>query len=264
MHETLQFVLRHGYWVLFLWVLAEQFGAPLPSAPILLAMGALVGLGARSLGISMALIFAAALSSDCAWYLLGRTKGYSILRTLCRISLEPDSCISSTQDWFRRLGGWALVIAKFVPGLGSVATPMSGLARMRWWKFLVADAAGILLWAGAYLGAGYLFRTQLEDVGRLASHTGTGLVAVILVLAAWPLWKYWQRRRFLHSLRIARIGPEEVMERLPDFAIVDLRSASEVTWDGRRIPGAMWFDRAELAGRHEAIPRDRDIVLYCT
>lgn len=264
MHETLEFVLRHGYWVLFLWVLAEQCGAPLPSPPILLAMGALAGLGARSLGVSMVLIFAASISADCGWYFLGRRKGYSILRTLCRISLEPDSCVSSTQDWFRRLGGWALVIGKFIPGVGSIAAPMAGLAGMRWWKFLPADGAGIAVWAGTYLGAGYLFRAQLEDVARLASRTGAGLAAVLLALAMWPLWKYWQRRRFLRSLRIARITPEEVMERLGDFTIVDLRSRTEVQWDGRRIPSAMWFDRAELAHRHHAIPRDRDIVLYCT
>ena len=264
MHETLEFVLRHGYWVLFLWVLAEQFGVPIPSPPVLLAMGALVGRGERSLGTSMALIFVASISADFAWYFMGRRKGYSTLRTLCRISLEPDSCVSSTQDWFRRLGGWALVIGKFIPGVGSIAAPMAGATRMHWWKFLPFDGAGIVVWAGTYLGAGYLFRAQLEDVGRLASRTSVGLVAILLILAMWPLWKYWQRRQFLRSLRIARITPEEVMERLSDFAIVDLRSATELNWDGRRIPGAMWFDRAELAQRHHTIPRDKDIVLYCT
>ena len=264
MHETLEFVLRHGYWVLFVWVLAEQFGVPIPSPPILLGMGALAGFGERSPGASMALVFAASISADFAWYFMGRRKGYSILRTLCRISLEPDSCVGSTQDWFRRLGGWALVIGKFLPGVGSVAAPMSGLSRMRWWKFLLFDGAGIVVWAGTYLGTGYVFRAQLEDVGLLVSRTGAGFAAILLMLAMWPLWKYWQRRRFLHRLRIARITPEEVMKRFREFAIVDLRSATEAKWDGRRIPGAMWFDRAELPQRHHAIPRDRDIVLYCT
>ena len=265
MHETLEFLQRHGYWVLFLWVLAEQLGTPVPSVPILLAMGALVGTGLGSFASAIGLVFAAALAADLAWYLLGRRKGHSVLKLLCRISIEPDSCVSSTREWFKKLGGWALVVSKFVPGLGTVAAPMSGLARMAWWKFLAADGTGILLWAGAYLGIGYLFREQLEDAGRLAARMGGGLIAIVIaMLALWLVWKFWQRKRFIRSLRIARITPEEVMGRLADLVVVDLRSAPEVDWDGMQIPGALWFDRKELSLHQHLIPRDRDVILYCT
>jgi membrane protein DedA with SNARE-associated domain len=264
-HQTLEFLLRHGYWVLFVWVLAEQLGTPVPSVPILLAMGALIGTGHRSFASALWLVFAAALAADSAWYLLGRNKGHSVLKLLCRISIEPDSCVSSTRAWFKRLGGWALVVAKFVPGLGTVAAPMSGLSRMPWWKFLAADGFGILVWAGAYLGVGYLFREQLEDVGLLAARMGGGLIAVLIAaLALWLAWKFWQRKRFIRSLRIARVTPEEVRDRLADFVVVDLRSATEVDWDGMQIPGALWFDRKELARHQSLIPRDRDVILYCT
>jgi membrane protein DedA with SNARE-associated domain len=264
MHETIEFLLRHGYWVLFVWVLLEQMGVPVPSVPILLGMGALIGTGLRSYPSAILLVFTAAAMGDSAWYLLGRRNGHSVLKLLCRISIEPDSCVSSAQSWFRKLDAWALVIAKFVPGLGSIATPMAGLSRMPWWKFLAADGLGILLWANCYLGIGYLFREQLEDAGRLAARTGASVIAVASLLALWPAWKFWQRKRFLRSLRIARITPEQVVGRMGDFAIIDLRSPTEVNWDGQQIPGALWLDRKDLALHQQLIPRDRDVVLYCT
>jgi membrane protein DedA with SNARE-associated domain len=215
--------------------------------------------------VALGLALAAAMIADTAWYLLGRTKGGSILRLLCRISLEPDSCVSSTQSWFRRLGGWALVVAKFFPGLGTVAAPMAGFSRMPVWQFLIADAAGGLLWGGTWISLGYVFRAQLEDVGVVALRLGGWLLVVMVGLAAlWVGFKYWQRRRFMKSLRVARITPEEVLERIDDVVILDLRTSTEVERDGMKLARARWFDRKELEERHQEIPRDRDVVLYCT
>lgn len=265
MHHTLEFLLRHGYWVLFAWVLAEQLGAPVPSVPILIAMGALIGLGHTSLAPAIGIAFLAGLAADSAWYVLGRKKGSSVLTLLCRISLEPDSCVSNTRAWFKKLGGWALVIAKFVPGLSTIAPPMAGLSRMPAWKFVSTDGTGVLLWAGAYMGVGYIFREQLEDVGEIALRLGGWLLAIVCAgLGAWIGWKYWQRKRFMRSLRIARVTPEEVLERLSEFVILDLRSSTEVEFDGMKLPGAIWFDRKDLEQRHAEVPRDRDILLYCT
>lgn len=265
MHHVMQFLLRHGYPVLFAAVLAEQLGAPIPSVPVLLAMGALIGLGNYSWGGAFALSMAACMIADCTWYLIGQLKGSRVLKLLCKISIEPDSCVSTTRSWFKRLGGWALVIAKFVPGLGTVATPMAGLSHMRWWKFAAADGLGSFLWAGAYLGLGWIFRTQLEDVGLYASRFGGGLVVLVAaVLALWIAFKYYQRRRFMKNLRIARIRPEELLDQLKDAVIIDLRTVEELQEDGAKIPGALWFDRKELEARHTEIPRDRDIILYCT
>lgn len=261
----MEFLLRHGYPVLFAMVLAEQLGAPIPAMPVLLAMGALIGTGKYSWAGALSLSIAASMAADGAWYGLGRVKGSSVLKLLCRISLEPDSCVSSTRYWFKRLGGWALVIAKFVPGLSTVAPPMAGLSKMKWWKFLGADGLGGFLWAGAFLCLGHVFRTQLEDVAAYAARLGGGLFAVLGgALTLWILWKYYQRRRFIRSLRIARIKPEELKSQLKDVFILDLRTAEEFANDGAKIPGALWFDRKELEERHLEIPRDRDIILYCT
>jgi membrane protein DedA with SNARE-associated domain len=264
-HHTLNFLLRHGYLVLFGWVLAESFGVPVPSVPMLLGMGAMIGIGTYSFPAAIGLMVAAALIADSAWYLLGRRKGNSVLRLLCRISLEPDSCVSNTQYWFRKLGGWALVVAKFFPGLSTVSPPMAGLSRMPMWKFLSADGAGAFLWGSVVMGVGYVFREQLEHVGDIALRLGGWLLAVVSgIVALWISFKYWQRRRFMHSLRIARITPEEVLARINEVVILDLRTPTEVEWDGMKLAGARWFDRKELEERNHEIPRDRDVVLYCT
>lgn len=145
MHAVVPFLLRHGYWVLVANVFAEGIGLPIPALPVLLGMGALAGLGNFSFSTSLALAVAAALSSDLIWFRLGRVRGHSILNLLCRMSLEPDSCVSNTKSLFSKLGARALLIAKFVPGLGATAAPLAGLTRMNPWKFLAADISGALL-----------------------------------------------------------------------------------------------------------------------
>jgi membrane protein DedA with SNARE-associated domain len=265
MHQPMEFLLRHGYPLLFAMVLAEQLGAPIPSAPILLAMGALIGDGKYSFAGALSLSVFASTMADGVWYGIGRQKGTSVLRLLCRISLEPDSCVSSTRRWFKQLGGWALVIAKFVPGLSTVAPPMAGMSRMAWWRFVGADGLGGFLWASAFLVLGYIFRAQLEDVAAYMARLGGWLIAVLGgALALWICWKYYQRRRFIKGLRVARILPEELKEQLGGVVILDLRSAEEFNSDGAKIPGAVWFDRKDLETRHVEIPKDRDVILYCT
>src|SRR5512143_2336981 len=152
MNEVIQFVLRHGYAVLFIGVLAEQIGAPVPAAPLLLAAGVLAG--QRFLNFSAALILSvvACFISDLIWFLIGRYKGGSVLSMLCKISLSPDSCIRRTEDLFYRHGARSLLIAKFIPGLNTVAPPLAGVFRMTLLRFLLYDGAGACLWAGLFLG----------------------------------------------------------------------------------------------------------------
>jgi membrane protein DedA with SNARE-associated domain len=261
---SLDFFVRHGYVVLGIAVLAEQIGLPLPSTPVMLAMGAFAGDGKYGFAAALALAAAASLTADSLWYALGAFKGNSVLGLLCRISLEPDSCVSQTWYWFKKLGSWALVVAKFVPGLSTVAPPMAGLTKMPVWKFLIADGTGGVLWASAFLGLGFAFHTQLTQVADAALRLGSWLAMILAgLLALWIVYKYVQRRRFLETLRGLRITPEELHAALPEFVLIDLRTAEDVAANGK-LPGAMWFDKRELGERHEAIPRDRDVVLYCS
>ena len=268
MTHIIPFLLRHGYAVIFAGVLAEQMGAPVSSVPLLLAAGALAGAHRLSMLQVLALALLGCLIGDTCWYILGRRRGYSILRLLCRISLEPDSCVRRTEERFSHQGGRALLVSKFVPGLGAAASPLAGLLRMSPWRFLAWDAAGSLLWAGAYVTAGRLFSAQLDRLGRYVAGLGAGLVLLLGGgLAAYVAWKYWQRRRFLRSLRIARITPHELLAQIQAGRqpfVVDLRGAAQYAADASLVPGAVHLSPEELNERHHEIPRDRDVVLYCT
>jgi len=268
MGETIQFLLRHGYTVLFAWVLAEQLGLPLPAIPILLAAGALAGAGRMNLAAALALTLAAALLSDTLWYEIGRRRGHRILNLLCRVSLEPDSCVRKTENVFGRHGAKALLYAKFVPGLNTIAPPLAGVFQLRLPHFLLYDAVGSLLWAGAFIGLGWLFSDQLERVTVYALQFGSWSLAIVFAgLAGYVAWKYIERRRFLRELRIARITPEELLGKLAageEVVVVDLRHRMEFEADGEKVRGALHFEPDELEARHAEIPRDRDVVLYCT
>ena len=268
MHGIIPFLLRHGYWVLFVNVLADQAGLPVPAVPVLLAMGALSGLGNFSLAVSLALAVGASLVCDLVWFRLGRVRGHSILNLLCRVSLEPDSCVSNTKGLFRRVGALAMLFAKFVPGLNTAAAPMAGLTRMHFVLFLSTDIAGATAWSATYLGVGYIFRSQLEHAAEQAGRMGSWLVLVLLgLLAAYVGWKYYQRRRFIRELRVARVTPEELKEMMEsgeELAVVDLRRSLEVEHDNLKLPGAIWIDLDELENREQEIPRDKDIILYCS
>lgn len=268
MHDALQFVTRHGYAVLFVWTLAEQIGLAIPSLPIMLAAGALAGKGEFNLALAVIAASVAALIADNLWYQLGRTRGKRILRTLCRISIEPDSCVRRTEDFFARYGASSLLFAKFVPGLGTVAVPLAGASRMKLWRFLALDALGALIWSGAFIGFGDAFSNQLERLAVYGISLGAALGALLVVAAgAWLGWKLYRRRGFLRQIESSRVTPEEVKERMDkgeEVFIVDLRHQLDFETSPAVIPGAVHVDPAELGKDALRIPREREIVLYCT
>ena len=268
MGEPLQFLIRHGYTVLFAWVFAEQIGLPLPSVPLLLAAGALAGTGRLSFALVLGLPVVAAVASDVLWYELGRRRGVKVLQFLCRISLEPDSCVRRTESTFARHGARSLLIAKFVPGLNTAAPPLAGVFRMRLNRFLLFDTLGALLWVSIFAGLGYVFSDQLERVADRAITLGSWLLVLLLAsLGGYVAWKYVKRHKFLRELRIARISPEELKQKLDageDVVIVDLRHSLDFEAAPETIPGAYRLEAAELEEAGEQIPRDRDVVLYCT
>jgi len=267
MNETLQFVVHHGYLLVFAWVFIEQAGLPIPSAPLLLAMGALAGVHQMNLGLAVTIATAAAIAGDSMLYEIGRRKGIRVLQLLCRISLEPDSCVRRTQISIGRNGARVLLVAKFVPGLNAMAAPLAGVIRLGWRKFLLYDLAGALIWVGAYSLTGYAFSGELERVAAHAAYLGEWLLVMVLAgFAGYILWKFYNRKRFLRNLRIARITPEELKGKIDageDVIIVDLRHALEFDAQPETIPGALHMDAAELEEASEAIPRDREIVLFC-
>ncbi len=162
MDATLGSLLTYGYVVLFVCVLAEQVGLPIPAVPVLLGVGALAGGGRMSVLMALGVAVAASLPVDLAWYELGRRRGSRVLGVLCRVSLEPDSCVRRTENLFMRQGRRTLLIAKFLPGLSTVAPPLAGVVGIARGQFILLDSAGALIWSGAWLGVGFLFKDAIE------------------------------------------------------------------------------------------------------
>jgi membrane protein DedA with SNARE-associated domain len=268
MHRTLEFLLHHGYVVLLAWVFSEQVGLPIPSMPLLLAAGALAGTGRMSFFASLFYAVFAAVTADAIWYQLGRRKGIKVLQFLCKISLEPDSCVRRTEGVFAKQGARSLLLAKFLPGLGTVAPPLAGIFHMRARRFLLFDGLGSLLWAGTFLGLGYVFSGQIERIAEhLASLGGWLLVLIVAALASYITYKFIARQRFLRELRIARITVDELKEKIDsgeELVIVDLRHSMDFEADPETIPGAFRMDAKELEEKNDRLPRDREVVLYCT
>jgi len=268
MTDHAEFLLRYGTLLLFGSIFIEGIGLPVPAAPILLAAGALAGLGRLSLAPALALSTVAALLADLVWYELGRRKGMRVLRLLCRISLEPDSCIRRTEDTFARHGARSLLVAKFLPGLRTVAPPLAGIFQMRLARFLWFDAAGTALWIGTFVGLGYAFSDQLEQLVDQAGRFGAGLLAVLLgALACWIGWKFIRRQRFIRTLRMDRITPDELKRRLDaggEVVVVDLRGSLEFEADPQTIPGALRIEAAAIDEMREELSRAAEVVLYCT
>jgi len=268
MHSALEFLLRHGYAVLLVWVFAEQLGLPVPSLPLLLAAGALAGAGKFSFVNSLLMCVLASVVADSIWYSLGRLRGIKVLQLLCKISLEPDSCVRRTEGIFAKQGARSLIAAKFVPGLGTVAPPLAGIFHMRPSRFLIFDVTGAVLWSGAYLGVGYIFSGEIENVAERALRLGGGLVGLVLgALGTYIAYKFIARQRFLRQLRIGRITVEELKEKLDageELVIVDLRHSVDFEADPQTIPGAFRMDAKELETKDDNLPRDREVILYCT
>lgn len=268
MHAISGFLLRYGYLLLLGWIFAEQLGFPVPSLPLLLAAGALAGTGRLSFWLCLLGGTTVALAADLLWYELGRAKGIKVLQFLCKISLEPDSCVRRTEGLYQRQGARTLLVAKFLPGLSAVAPPLAGVFRMKPQRFLIFDLAGAFLWVGSLLGAGFLFSDQIERIMTAAAHLGSGLLAILIaVLVAYIVLKFVARRRFLRQLRIARITPDELKQKIDageEVVIVDLRHSLDFEADPETIPGAFRMDAKELQAENGRLPRDREVVLYCT
>lgn len=268
MHDALEFLRQYQYLVLFGFVFAEQVGLPVPATPVLLAAGALARAGEIHAGLALAVAVGASVASDVLWYELGRRKGGRVLGWLCRISLEPDSCVRRTEELFARHGAPSLMIAKFVPGYSTVAPPLAGIFGLRFGRFLLFDLVGAVLWIVGFGGLGWVFGPQIEELLEVGADLGSR--AVVLLVAAflvYLLYKYVDRRRFLRRLHLARVAPEELKEMLDrgeDVLIVDLRHSLEFAASPATLPGARHIPVEEFTERGAEVPRGRDVVLLCT
>jgi membrane protein DedA with SNARE-associated domain/rhodanese-related sulfurtransferase len=249
-------------------VFANQLGLPVPATPALVVGGALAAAGDISPIAFVVGAVAACMAADSAWFLAGRIYGSGVLKVLCRLSLTPDSCVSTTQTRFERFGVNALLVAKFIPGLGTIAPPLAGAIRMSWLRFLVFGTLGATAWVIVGATVGVAFRHQIEQLLPFVMHYRVqGIVALCLIFVGYVAYKWWQRARFFSTLRMARIEAADLHALIASGAaplIVDVRSPTAVTLEPRSIPGALRVPLKETRQRLLGLPREDDIVLYCT
>ena len=265
MDTLIRLIADYGLLVVFVNILVQQLGAPVPGYPILLITGALAARGEFNVLALLGTAVLACLIADSSWYAIGARSGRRVLRTLCRISLSPDGCVRQTESIFTRFGAPSLLVAKFIPGFASVATALAGAMRIPRDAFVLFDALGASLWVGIGLALGWLFAPAIREIAAgLAQFGQWGLLFIGLVIALFIAAKWWQRHRFNVQLRMARLSVEslfELLDRGERPLIVDVRS--QAARDDGRIPGAIISQGDELAPELVAHPRDALIVVYC-
>jgi len=265
--HLVELIARYGLTIVVASVLLDQIGLPFPAMPMLIVAGALAVQGTLAATPLLVFCVLACLLADSLWFELGERYGLKVLRTLCRISLEPDSCVSQTQLRFDRWGSNSILVAKFVPGLAVIAPPMAGAMRIGWRRFLALSTVAATLWVGAGLLAGAVFHRQVT--AALAALDRVGNLALVLLLglaALYVAYKAVERARFRHLLRMARISVEELYELVQAGAepvIVDVRSDAARTLEPHWIPGALHVPLHDIGTHVAALSRDDEIVLYC-
>ena len=266
MNHLLDLLQHYGLVFVFINVLALQAGLPVPAYPTLIVTGALASRGGFSLPALLATAVGASLIADLAWYATGRRVGAGVLRTLCRVSLSPDSCVRQTESIFSRWGAQSLMVAKFVPGFASVATAMAGVLRVPLYRFIPCDAIGAALWSGVAIFLGYIFRDAIDDVLNVFEQMGKiGLILIALAFVAYLSWKWLQRKRFLRQLIMDRITVDEVRSLIDAGKIgmvIDVRSPMSQEITGR-IPGAVTIDPENLKFELIAVEPQSEVVVYC-
>jgi len=268
MEEMTSLLTQHGLALVFVNVLLTQAGVPVPAFPILIVAGAFVAQGQIGPASLILVAVVASLIGDTLWYFAGRRYGYRILRTLCRVAIEPDSCVKQTENIFERWGAPSLMLAKYVPGFSTVAPPLAGTMRVGFPAFLGYSAVAALLWSGLPIAFGAIFHSEVERALGWLEGMGTG--ALMVIAAAVVLYigvKTAQRYMLIRFLRMVRISVDELrdlMRRESKPIVLDARSAMARKLDPRRLPGAVAVDINAPQAALVAVPPDRDVIVYCS
>jgi len=260
-------LLVYGYALLFGWILIGQLGAPLPATPVMLAAGALSAENELNFGLSLLSGLTASMIANSIWFFAGRHYGHVVFRLLCRLSIEPTTCVRKTEISYARRHGVTLMFARFIPGLSILVSPVAGKMGMRYRGFLLFDALGACIWVGTLLLAGRFFGAALLHKPHLLDAVGRISGALLLLgVAGFLVARFVRRRVILRRLISARLEPQELKQWLDAGEqpfIVDLRGPIELEEEPFLLPGAVHISMDALTSRHSEIPRDREIVVYC-
>jgi membrane protein DedA with SNARE-associated domain len=261
---------RHGYALTFGLLLAEAIGLPFPAAIALVAAGAAVAAHALWGPYVLLAALVALLMGDTVQFWLGRYMGWLLLGFLCRVSINPETCILRSAESFYKCGKVTLVIAKFIPGVNTMAAPLAGSMKMRFWQFLRLDFAGALLYSVTYLVVGYLSRDFLAALLRGFHTAGLAMEVVVLVaLLVYAIYRVVRYRKNKMYRVVPRIQVQELAARLASedagrVLIIDVRSHGYYDSGTARIKGSIRIEPNNLEEEIKNLPKDKDIYLYCT
>ena len=262
------FLAEYGYIVLFVWFFADQAALPIPSIPLLVAAGALAAGGEISLAGVIAVTTVASLLADSLWFLLGKRGGARAIGYVCKLSLEPDSCVTATRSAFSRLGPAALIVAKYLPGVQTLAPASAGFSGAPWAGFLLLDLLGALAFVVPFTVGGYLFAPQLAGLLDAVSEVSGGVaMVVVVVLGIYGAVKAWQWAAFFRGHRLRRLTCEQLQERLQrgdGVTVVDLRQSFDYELQPVVIPKALRIPINQIPSRRGEIPTEFDVALVCT
>jgi membrane protein DedA with SNARE-associated domain len=268
MEEMTILLAQYGLALVFANVLLTQIGVPVPAVPMLIVAGALAHDGQLSLPLLLGAAVAASLLGDIPWFVAGRAFGNRAINLLCRVAIEPDSCVKQTENIFERWGAPSLIFAKFVPGFAMVAPPIAGAMRLAVTPFFIYSAIGAALWAGVALAIGVLFNAQVDRaLGWAAGHGSWAVLVIGLAIALYIGVKWIERVLLIRFLRTVRISVDELHELLTrpeQLVILDARSVTSRRLDPRRIPGARAVDIAAPERHLAGIAPEQEVVVYCT
>lgn len=216
MNAIFQFVLKHGYSILFAAIFARQIGLPLPGPLFLVSAGALAAAGKLGVLPVIGLTISACVLADWIWYEVGRRGGDKVLHFMHRFTRDPDFHDRNAKRIFARYGLPLLLVAKFVIGLDAVAPPLAGTWRTSRIRFLAFDAVGAGLYACVYGGLGYAFSHDLDRAAAYVSRVGTLLASLALVgISIYIAHRLVQRRRAIRKspvVPIAAVNPIEFVD----------------------------------------------------
>jgi membrane protein DedA with SNARE-associated domain len=270
MSNFLQAISQHGYLLLFLVVFAEAAGLPAPAALALIAAGAAAASHLISAPLALGIAISAMLLGDALLFVLGRYTGWALLAFLCRVSMNPETCILRSAESFYKRGKLTLIFAKFIPGVNTMAPPLAGSMKMKASQFLRFDTAGTLLYVLAYGAVGFLARDFVARITRglqSASHIfGEVVLAALIVFV---IYRAVQYHRYTLSDVVPRVSVEEIAKRMAngeknDVILVDVRSHGYYDSASNRIAGSVRIEPNRLQQELNSLPKDKDIYVYCT
>jgi membrane protein DedA with SNARE-associated domain len=270
MHDLMALIARHGYLLVSSIVFAEAIGLPVPAAVGLVGAGAAAASGVLHPGLMLLFVLLSMMAGDSLLFVLGRYTGWTLLGLLCRVSVNPESCILRSAESFYKRGKMTLIIAKFIPGVNTMAPPLAGSMRMRPWQFLRLDFLGASLYILAYFGLGFVFRDFLATITHGLQTAGRAMEEVLLLAiigyAAYRIWLY--RKNAVYRV-VPRVQVEELARRLAsdqehDVLIADVRSHGYYDAGTARIKGSVRLEPNNLAEELKNFPKNKDIYLYCT